>query len=175
MGRGSLQPPDGFDAGIVQLTYARSLEQSKGGVPAQAVVDGQLRRHSPGVHGVRAQSLNILRKAAVAGRSGFGLTVGAIKWGQTVQFRRELTRVGQVEGRVLSKDVECLRLTRKRTAQYRFVDEVDAKLGGMLTGRTTDIVAKLAFLLVANYRECGDAGNKLVVAITFSIFTRTCG
>ncbi len=165
--QGQLQPLNGLHAWVEQLAHARRLEQAKGSVPAQPVVDGQLRCYSPGIHGVEPQSLNVLRKAAVPCRRGRGLAVRAVKWRQAVQFRGELIGVGQVKRRVLRKDVSGFCLPREGAAQDWLVDKVDPKLGCMPAHGTTHIVSKLVFLLIANHRKRGDGSNKLVVAVGF--------
>ena len=55
--------------GVVGFGAARTLEQPPRRLPAQAVVEGELRRHSPRVFRVERHALHVLRKAAVAGGS----------------------------------------------------------------------------------------------------------
>src|ERR1700687_2264368 len=54
---------------VLKLASARPLEEPEGGLITQAVVDRQVVRNSPGVLSVESESLNVLRKAAVAGGS----------------------------------------------------------------------------------------------------------
>ncbi len=92
-GQRQFEPSDGLHCRVEELTYARGLKQSEGRVPAQAVVDGQLWRHAPGVHGVKAESLNILREAAVT-RAGATVVwqFVAVEWRQAIQLGGELGR-----------------------------------------------------------------------------------
>src|SRR5208337_2861871 len=117
--------------------------------------------------GIETQPLHILRKAAVPCRGGSGLAVGAVEWRQAVQLRSELSGVSEVVGRILGKDVGSFRLTREGAAQHRLMNEIHAKLGGMLAGRAADVVTNLIFLLVANNGKRRDGRNKLVVAVGF--------
>src|SRR5579872_1125789 len=52
-------------SGILRLGPPGRGEQTKSGVPAQPVIDGQVRREAPGILGVQPQPLHILPEAAV--------------------------------------------------------------------------------------------------------------
>ena len=61
------QSADGCNGRVIQLAHTGRLQQAKGGVPAQTIVDGQPRGDAPDVHGIEPQPLYILRKAPVSG------------------------------------------------------------------------------------------------------------
>src|ERR1019366_6443119 len=93
--------------------------------------------------------------------------VGAVEGRQAVQLCRELSRISQVESRVLGENVKGFSLTREGTAQHWLMDEVNAEFGSVPADRAAHIVAELVFLLVANDGERGNRGDELVVAVGF--------
>src|SRR5208283_2034050 len=108
---------------------------------------------------------DVLRESAVAGRSGSGLAVGAVKGRQAVQLGGELIGISQIVGRVLGEDVERLWCSRKRATQHRLMNEVHAELRRVPAFRSAHVVLELVFLLVAQDGERRNWRDKLVVPI----------
>src|SRR6266481_4004863 len=61
---------------IRALAVTGSREQPRRRIVAKAVIDRQMRRDAPGVLRVNSETLDVLREAAIAGRSGSASHVG---------------------------------------------------------------------------------------------------
>src|SRR5579863_4291641 len=62
------------------------------------------------------------------------------------------------------KQVQRFLIAGKRAAEYRFMNEVDAELEGVVAGRVADVVTELILLLIAQVGEQGDGRGELIVA-----------
>ena len=67
----------------------------------------------------------------------------------------------------MREHIKRFRVTRQASSQDRFVNEIDAELGGMPSRRVDHVVVELILLLIASDRKSGDGGDKLIVAKRF--------
>jgi hypothetical protein len=143
---------------ILRLAAAGSVEQTKGSIVAQAVVEREAWRDAPGVFGVKTQTLHVLREAAIADGSESAARgdVGS-----------ELRGIGEIKRRVLRERDKRFRCGGEGAAQNRLVNEIDSETRGVVADGVADVVAKLIFFLVARDGERGDRGNELIVAERF--------
>ena len=152
--------------GIFRLRAAGSEEKTEAGVPTQAVIHGEVTRDAPRIFRVEAEALNILRKAAVACRSG-GARGARAGGGTTVQVLSELGGIREIEGGVERKDGKRFLVGGERAAENRFVNEIHAEVRGVMAGGVSDVVAELILFLVAQDRERGDGRDELIVTERF--------
>ena len=111
---------------------------------AQAVVESQMRRHSPRILRIQRYALDVLRKTAIAGRR-------ARRAGSVIDA--ELRRIRYVVGWILREGVQGFRVPRKSPAQHRLVNEVDPEPKRVIPGRMPDVITKLVLLLIPQIRE----------------------
>src|SRR5208282_4118696 len=143
----------------------------------------ELVRDAPGILGVKGETLNVLREAAVASRrKGAGNADGG--WGDRKRrcrithraggcvIKRQRSRdaaaigAGWIDVAIGVRGIGCELLCRccERAAEHRLVNEVDSELERMVMHHMAQVVAELIFVLVAEVREKSDRGGELIVA-----------
>src|SRR5258707_1380409 len=141
------------------LVSAIGVDQAERGVIAQAIVHGEVLMDAPRILSVEAEPLHVLREPAIAGDDRL---IGRIS-----KIYGESTRVGGVETWVLRQPKQNFRIVSQSSAQYRFMDEVDPKLGRMVPRRVGNVITELIFLLVTIERKSGNRRDELIVAKSF--------
>ena len=117
--------------GIQRLAASGGDEETESCVVAQAVIDGEISRDAPGILGVDAEALDILRKAAVAGRSDAASCAGRdIGEGVAEQAVRSVVNCCGVRGVVRGIEDERsqrFRICGERAAHDRLVNEINSE------------------------------------------------
>src|ERR1700688_1726194 len=151
--------------GILQFRRARRVENYKGGVVEQSIIDREMPRHAPGILCVKSEALQILRKTSVAcGHRGTGDSRRRIRLRRTTGTEEKLGRIRGVEAGVVRISQHRFRSARKRTTQYWLVNKIYAEAWRVSSRRMAYVIAQLVFLLVAQHRKGGNRRRKLVVA-----------
>src|SRR5258708_5128923 len=122
--------------------------------------------YAPGVFGVECEALQVLREAAVAGRSGRGASR---------VVREKLCRIIQIESGVVGKAVQRFLSSGERAAQHWLMNKVNAEFEAVVARGVTYVVAELIFFLIAQGREQSDGRGELIVAESFEAGNRQRG
>src|SRR5581483_12184277 len=145
-------------------------ETAKGRVIPQTVVNGKIRRRSPGILGIKSQPLHVLRETAISGRSaGAGCSWRHLQplCRSATKIHSELLRIIQVFGGVLRERGKRFRSSRERSAQHRLMNKIHPGARRVLAGSMGHAITKLILLLIAQHRKGSDGSNKLIVAEGF--------
>src|SRR4029077_7333903 len=144
------------------LFVAGSHEEAECGVVAQAVIKGQSSRDAPGILGIEAEALHILRKAAVACGSDGARRAGSDIWRRrrraSSEVGAELLRVCGVFARIEDKGGESFRVGRERATQDGLVNEIDTEPRSVISDVASDIVTQLVLFLIPKNGKRGDGG-----------------
>jgi len=154
------------EGGILRLVAARSDEEAKGSVVAEACVDREGGRDVPRVFGVEAEATERLCKGAIAGGS-VGASCIWKSGGGAIVVGGELRGISQIERGIFGELDEMFSGGSESAAKNRFVDEIYAEAKDVPAGSVRDIVAELIFLLIACDGESSDDGGELIVAEGF--------
>src|SRR5208282_673096 len=181
----NLQRLQGYVCIVLSLSSPRSLEEPERRLITQAVVDRQVVRNAPRILGVESESLNVLRKTAVAGGSKSacnrrhsrrwhrGRRIALRGWRSVIKRQRTggspavgADRIDVAIG-VERKSGELLRRCRKGAAEHRFMNKVDSELKRVAARNVAQVIADLVFVLIAQVGEKSDGSGELVVAERF--------
>ena len=166
---------------VLVLIASIGIEETKGGVVAEAIIYGEVRADAPGILSIEAQPLDILRKLSAAGRPvcncGQRITGSIYRTGVRVRRRKPriageercktLSAAEQIAGIQRRELNQPLRAVGQPSAQHRLMDEINAKLRRVASRCVGNIVTELIFLLIAIDRECCNGRDKLIVAKGF--------
>ena len=164
--------------GFCDLAAARGVEQTKRCVVAQAVIDGEVSRDAPGIFGVDAEPLDILRKAAVASGSDAASCAGRDERRRRgragSEIGRELCGVRGVIRGIENERSQCFRICGERAAHHRLVNEINSEARRMFPRCVRHVIAHLIFFLISQNGERRDRGDELIVAESFQTRSGRC-
>src|SRR5271169_1553093 len=181
----NLQRLQGYVCIVLSLSSSRSLEEPKRRLITQAIVDREVVRNAPRILGVEPESLNVLRKTAVACGSKSasdgryprrwrrGRRIALRGWRSVI--KRQSTGGSSAVGAdridvaigIERIGGELLRRCRERAAEHRLMNKVDSELKRVAARNVAQVMADLVFVLIAQVGEKSDGSGELVVAKSF--------